>query len=535
MKHQTADKTLGNFAANLASQDEVLTQEHQQCLDDLLLTDPRFDIKYIVESKGVLVKASYRRFLDSNLFQKWQKNDEDRLLLIKGYPGTGKTMLMCDIIGELASSSHLLSFFLCQESNPLQNSATAVLRGLIYVFLSQRRTLIRHLLEPYNRAGRALFEGKDAFSKLSQSFETMLHDPLARGSYIVIDALNECITGRDQLLNLIKRFSGSHVKWILSNRLMPDISSLELSAYPLEIQGTANISDYLYQHVSRLAKLYGIDEGSEIDRLCKALESRANGVFLWASLVIQLLEAPQYWRPLRATEFVESISPDLDSAYDKLMESVRSRQIKAKDASLYLDALARVAVAHRPLTLFELGALLELSDGMYHANASQRAIESCTPLLTIQNDSTYLVSQTFKSYIASPRGSYPLGFSLENLHLSMVLMSIKAMGRILKRDIYDMKSSSAEVPQRRPDPDPLAPIRYSCLYWVTHLTHGPSDRRYFADNSIIHRFLQSHFLHWVEALILMRSLSTGIRALSRLSLLIPVRTSQIESMLLRRS
>jgi len=70
-----------------------------------------------------------------------------------------------------------------------------------------------------------------------------------------------------------------------------------------------------------------------------------------------------------------------------------------------------------------------------------------------------------------------------------------------------------------PNPDPLTRIRYACLYWIDHLydpDHGLYDQVDLFDNREIHIFLKKHFLHWLEALSLMRSMSMGVVMIRKL-------------------
>ena len=44
------------------------------------------------------------------------------------------------------------------------------------------------------------------------------------------------------------------------------------------------------------------------------------------------------------------------------------------------------------------------------------------------------------------------------------------MSNTLKRDIYNLRDPGCSIEQvHYPNPDPLAPIRYACVYWVDHL------------------------------------------------------------------
>ncbi|KAM6513749.1 hypothetical protein FALCPG4_014969 [Fusarium falciforme] len=108
----------------------------KQCLKDLRETDPRDDKTRIQDTKGGLLRDSYRWILDNDDFQQWRDNPRSQLLWIKGDPGKGKTMLLCGIIDELEKEpDNCLSYFLCQATEARLSNATAVLRGLIYLLV----------------------------------------------------------------------------------------------------------------------------------------------------------------------------------------------------------------------------------------------------------------------------------------------------------------------------------------------------------------------------------------------------------------
>ncbi|KAL8739891.1 MAG: hypothetical protein Q9190_007350, partial [Brigantiaea leucoxantha] len=148
------------------NQERILQdKENKKCLQDLYLTNPYDDKKRIEQTKGGLLQDSYRWILDNSDFRQWRKNQQSRLLWIKGDPGKGKTMLLCGIINELKKpTTHtcLLSFFFCQATDARINSATAILRGLIYLLIDQQPSLISHVRKKYDHAGKALFEDANA-------------------------------------------------------------------------------------------------------------------------------------------------------------------------------------------------------------------------------------------------------------------------------------------------------------------------------------------------------------------------------------
>jgi hypothetical protein len=208
------------------------------CLADLLLTDPRNEKIRIEWTKGGLLIDSFRWILNNSEFQRWREDTHSQLLWIKGDAGKGKTMLMIGIINELqqqvarsekSSITELLSYFLCQGTDSRLNTATAILRGMIYLLASQQPFLISHLRQKYNYAGRKLFEDSSAFYSLSDVFRQMIQDSRLTAAYLVVDALDECEEGLPELLDLITWTVSAQrtcVKWIVSSRNRYDISVL---------------------------------------------------------------------------------------------------------------------------------------------------------------------------------------------------------------------------------------------------------------------------------------------------------------------
>ena len=146
------------------------TSADNTCLADLRLTDPRDDRKRIEETKGGLLKDSYRWILENAVFQRWRNDPQSQLLWINADPGKGKTMLLCGIIDELQQSiatTGLLSYFFCQASDSRINNANAALRGLMYMLVCQQPSLISHVRKKYDHAGKALFEDANAWIALS--------------------------------------------------------------------------------------------------------------------------------------------------------------------------------------------------------------------------------------------------------------------------------------------------------------------------------------------------------------------------------
>ncbi|KAE9566315.1 Vegetative incompatibility protein [Colletotrichum fructicola] len=160
------------------------SEEFKKCLADLRVTDPRDDKKRIQETKGGLLTDSYVWVLQNSDFCQWRDNQDQRLLWVKGDPGKGKTMLLCGIIDELEATrgqGQPLSYFFCQATDERLNTATAVLRGLIFMLLDQDPSLVSYM-KKYEKAGKALFQDVNAWQAMSEIFANMLHDSKLRAA-----------------------------------------------------------------------------------------------------------------------------------------------------------------------------------------------------------------------------------------------------------------------------------------------------------------------------------------------------------------
>ncbi|KAG4433647.1 hypothetical protein IFR05_010867 [Cadophora sp. M221] len=350
---------------------DPLDPQSQSCLQDLRITDPREDKKRIEDTKGGLLRDSYRWILEHPDFQQWRDDTQSRLLWIKGDPGKGKTMLISGILDELSPSTKLrdkkattlLSYFFCQATDDRINNALATLRGLIYLLIDQQPLLISHVRKKYDHAGKALFEDPNAWVALSEIFTSILQDPSLKSIYVIIDALDECNANLSQLLDLISRtaLTSTRVKWIVSSRNEPNIEAW-LRLDQTQTRFSLELNE---EHVSRavqvfidvkVANLRLIKDNSELQKTVRdQIYAKANGTFLWAALVLKELEPVDSWDVL---DVLQDMPPELEPLYDRMLRQVE--ELPRKNPEFCRLVLSTITLAYRPLHLLKLGALSNL-------------------------------------------------------------------------------------------------------------------------------------------------------------------------------
>ena len=505
----------------------------KQCLRDLRITDPRADKVRIEETKGGLLVDSYQWILENGDFKQWRNDQQSHLLWIKGDPGKGKTMLLCGIIDELKKSTvetHLLAFFFCQATDSRINNATAVLRGLLYLLVDQQPSLISHIQKQHDLAGKALFEDANAWVSLSNIFTNVLQDPSLKSTYLIIDALDECVAADlPKLLDfIVKKSSVSpRVKWIVSSRNWPSIekdldAAMQKVRLCLELNEesvSAAIATYIQFKVDSLAKRnkYGSDTRDAVQRY---LSLNANGTFLWVALVCQRLSNVSGWR---AQRMLTAFPPGLDALYKRMMDQIRDLE----DAEPCKRILALVSAVYRPITLDELASLVDLPDGVSgEYEALSEIIGLCGSFLTLREHTITFVHQSAKDFLVKEAyiEIYPSG--TEYVHHTIFSRSLQVMSKTLRRNMYGLDAPGDPIDEvKQPDGDPLSPARYSCVYWIDHLLE--CDPTMNATNDLqfdgsVDKFLRQSYLYWLEALSLCRSMSKGVVSMARLETLLQV-------------
>jgi hypothetical protein len=507
----------------------------EKCMQDLRLVDPRDDKKRIEETKGGLLADSYRWILGNSDFKRWRDDQQSQLLWIKGDPGKGKTMLLCGIINELNKSigTALLSYFFCQATDNQINNATAVLRGLLYLLVNQQPLLVIHIQKKHDHAGKTLFNDANAWVALCEIFTSILHDPKLNSTYLIVDALDECVVDLPKLLNFIVKHSSisPHVKWIVSSRNLPDIEeqlakagqrvrlSLELNVQSI----SAAVGVFIQQKVLQLSQDKKYDHKTK-EAVRHHLSSNANGTFLWVALVCQSLEKVPRRNVIKKLE-LNVFPPGLNLLYERMMQQLSS----SDEAAVCKEILALAATVYRPIRLEELVALTEqLEDVADDPESIQEIIDHCGSFLTLRENTLYFVHQSAKDFLLAKAFDEIFPSGRAEVHHTIFLRSLQVITRTLRRDMYNLRMLGYPIERvQQPDPDILAAFRYSCIYWIDHLCDAHLNA--FVDYSVdlqdggtVDNFMRKKYLYWLEALSLCKSMADGVVLMARLKALVLV-------------
>ncbi|CAG8363197.1 unnamed protein product [Penicillium salamii] len=518
------------IAENKAMQTD---KKDEQCLQDLFVVDPQDDMDKIEKSKDNLLRQAYKWILSTDEFAaltNWGNSGPSsppgRVLWIQGHAGTGKTMLLIGVVRELSSYSARLApnvaQFFFQGTDQKLNTATAALRSLVWLLLVQQPHLMPHLRSKHKHAGSALFKGDGALISLSNAFKGMLTDPVLCPVYFVLDALDECEQGLDQMVQLISESLAltNKVKWLVSSRPTIQLKTPELAGSLIELDPQRlqdPVNEYIGHRMSTLTDREGYDDLilAEIER---EVRRKAENTFLWVALMFKELDAGyESLNPVHgayALEIVRNIPSGLSKVYDHIMKRIEAGVWK--DPTYCKAVLMAVYLAFRPLDLSELAILADIPLKM----SPRSIVQKCGSFLTIKKDTVFLVHQSAKDYLdVSYRSRLDSGGPAKG-HTEISRRSIKSLSSMLKQNVWKLSPGLKPKHTSPPDPDPLAPIRYACVHWVDHLSfpnhESPDQTGELIKEALTFGFLNTRFLRWLEALSLLGQLSCGVQSIRTL-------------------
>jgi hypothetical protein len=502
----------------------VLFDDDKTCLRELLLSDPRVDKQRIEQTKGGLLYDSFSWILENNEFQGWRQSNCSRLLWIKGDAGKGKTMLLIGIINELQKEvqsvtcleKECISYFLCQATDPRLNNATVILRGLIYLLIIQRPSLILYLRDKYEHAGRKLFDDQTALYSLCEIFKEMLNDPGLTSVYLAVDALDECDEGLPQFLDLITQTIADnphHVKWVISSRNRHDIEqrlTLDRSHTRVSLELYANhISQAINVYIDyKISQLIVLRQNKVLrENVREKLRQKSDCTFLWVALVVEEL---QDIIGADILEVLEEVPSGLTPFYDRIMEQIK--KLPQRNLKRCLLVLSRASLAYRPLRLHEMHIIAGFGEEFTHLEDLQRIVHMCGSFLTIRDNHVHFIHQSAKDYLTMNASAAIFPSGTGKIHHEIFMQSLNALSKTLRQNIYTLSGPGPVTGNIIPNPDPLVPISYSCLFLFNHLCEADNSEytQDLSDHGKTFAFLKQHLLQWLEALGLLRKVPDGL-------------------------
>lgn len=283
-----------------------------------------------------------------------ERDHHYRILWMNGKPGTGKSTLVKFALVEASKTNLgaeiLVSFFFNARGHDLEKSITGMYRALLFQLLTQV-TWLQELLDD------AKYHSDDrtgAYEWTIDNLCELLSSAIAKLKWrrlrCFIDALDE--GDEEQIREMVDFFenlgqvalkNGSKLFICFASRHYPTIEVRSGRQLTLENERghTEDLSKYIRHHL-RAGK------GEYIEQIKTEVQKKANGVFLWAVLVVKILNDEfRRGRIPAVKKRLQEIPPRLSELFKDLL---RRDHTNMDDLLLCLQW---ILFAKRPLTLKE--------------------------------------------------------------------------------------------------------------------------------------------------------------------------------------
>ncbi|KAK4495999.1 hypothetical protein PRZ48_013267 [Zasmidium cellare] len=474
-----------------------------------------------------------------------------------GMAGTGKSTILKTVAQRFKERCHLAASFCFKKGEADRGHASRLIPS-IATQLAQRIPKVRQKLIS------VLKENPDIVRKsLKEQFQSLIFQPLeyfghsAAGvsAWIIgIDALDECDDETDiriviDLFARLEKLRAANIRLFVTSR--PELpvrlgfhgisENTHLDVRLEEVTKdhiTHDIAIYLRHKVAEIRSSYATMYDTNVighdwpgDHAIEALIEMAQPLFIFAATACRLLgeldEDPNETLRMILDHRLEA--SQLDRTYGPVLEKLVLRKTEKQQRDITQDfqiLVGAIVLLQDPLPAPALSRLLDVSESKVYTRLTQLHSVLDVPAVGDRSREVRPLHLSFRDYLTDPdkRDKTPFWINEVQTHRSVARQCLRllAESRQLQQDLCVVGQPGTrrvEIGRERVREHIPADVAYACNYWVWHLTKG---EEHICDNGPVHRFLQRHLLHWLEALSWLGKLSGAISSLNDLNSLVQV-------------
>ena len=481
--------------------------------------------------------------------------------------GTGKSTIAHTVAHRFSERGLLgASFFFSRGREDLRSAAklfTTIAVQLAEALPGLKAHVCNAITKHGNIGEQAL---RDQWRRLILEPLRMLENPPPLSSLVpssspvvVIDALDECEGARDiqeilVLLTEAKDLSMVRIRVFITSRPEIPISlgfnNMSQIVHHDEILHSIprslierDISIFLKHELATIREKHKIGGDWPDEEDIQKLIRRADRLFIYAATACRFLYNSTFPKK-RLSEMLEvkstshSSTKELDEMYKLVLRQSIARgsdEDREDLAMLFKQIVGSIIILSNTLSAASLAELLKLSPSQ--KEDMQKMLEHLGSVLDVPDDETsplQLFHLSFRDFLLNKtRCQDPLldkggctdpqlWVNEEATHNDLFACCLDLMKGHLKKDMCDLQQPgvlASELDYSKVESCLPPAVQYACRYWVAHF-QGAKIGLY--DGDAVHKFLQKHFLHWLEALSLMRKTSEGVLAITSLESIIIV-------------
>ncbi|PZD35045.1 Arp, Ankyrin repeat protein [Pyrenophora tritici-repentis] len=354
-------------------------------------------------------------------YKEWRDSSHPSTLLYRGKLGSGKSVLLANIVDDLSLSTEkalpLVAYFFCKHDIPESLQARTIIGSLA-------RQLLRTVPDLSVPAKNC--ENTHTIGDTNTALETLFRGfPSDVKVYFVLDGLDECDNEeKETLVQAIRKIQVKLKVLVCAsfreepNNGLQSITNQLLATRAVFIpDDNPDIDAFIEADLERCLRqeCLTIGDPALILDIQDALSKGSQGMFLWVALQIRSLCSMKTDHAIR--EALADLPKDLSETFARIL-----RKSGSSDPALQAKTLQSVLAAYRPLTTDELREALSVTPGdatwdpSRILNDAYSALACCGCLLAVDEEelTVRVVHHSVKQYVLDGlNGVKHIGFSFD--------------------------------------------------------------------------------------------------------------------------
>lgn len=459
----------------------------------------------------------------------WAGTSDDKCIFwLNGIAGTGKSTIARTVARNFYDRGILgASFFFSRGGGDLGNANRLV--TTLARQLANKVPAVRHYICD------AISEQTDiAEHSLRDQWEQLIINPLSKLSrsscpptvVLILDALDECDSEKDirvilRVLATARTLNGMSLRIFITSRpeipirhgfaMIPDVERQVFVLHEISPDVVdRDLSLYFRDSFSIIREERGYSDDWPDGGTIKRLVDNSCGLFIWASTACRFIREGRRLASKRISTLLNGhrsgAGPEqqLDQIYTSvLQDSIQQDYNEKEKVELYeilREVLGSIVILSSPLSMQSLANLLSMP-----LREVQDTLADLHTIFNIPRQPSRpirLHHPTFRDFLLDKtRCRDPdLWVDEKEAHKTLADSCIALMSKKLKTNICGLGSPGTLVKDVNPGHVSrciFPELQYACVYWAQH--YQKSGAR-LTDGDRVHRFLEEHLLHWLEAI-----------------------------------
>lgn len=383
-----------------------------------------------------------------------QNPQKSQVLWCTGRPGSGKSVFASSVVNHLHDNGASCAFHFFRFGNEAHNGLSSFLVSTAYQFAKRIPLYRARLLQMFDQ-GLSLQKSAPRLIWQRLFLSTLFKMDLAKPLYVVVDGLDEC-DASPLLLKLLGDASSSktHLCIMLVSRKTQMLTTCveRLSkVIPLETFSLEDVDEDLRLYVEEEMDTMRGDQSFK-DRVADKILAKADGNFLWATLVMK--EVLQCHTETEIEDALNDVPEDLEHLYGR-MDATLARISRTTDQTMARKLLMWIVCSRNHLNLEQLGDAMKPE---YAEVLDLRLTISqvCGEFVVIDTKGTVsMVHATARDFL------------LENKEVNFYISAAESHQKIFTKCLSELIASSSRIQMGQIKPNSF--LVYAAMSWPYHL------------------------------------------------------------------